>query len=130
MISIFTPEDITALQDMLYPVVSVVVLILLDIISGVIKAVMQHNLNSSKMRTGLGHKAAYIMLIILFAFVQIMQIHFKFWDSFPTVAVVCALICVCEVISVLENICVINPEIGELPLIKELLNNKVSDSNE
>lgn len=121
MLPIFTPEDIQALKDCAYPVVAVAVMVILDILSGLIKASLAGNLNSTKMREGLGHKAAYFMLLILFLLVQILQIHFEFWPEFPTVAIVSALICVCETISVLENICEINPEIAEWPLIKELI---------
>lgn len=118
---VFTPADIEALKACAWPVIAVTVMVLLDIASGFIKAAISGTLSSSVMRSGLGHKASYFLLIILFLLVQILQIHFEFWATFPTVGVICALICVCEVISVLENICEINPEIKNWPLIKELL---------
>lgn len=119
--SIFTPEDVQALQSCVYPAAAVVILCLLDILSGLTKAAINHNVNSSKMREGLGHKAAYFYLFVLFALIQIIQIHFNFWADFPTAAVVAGLICICETISVIENVCEINPAIAQLPLIKELM---------
>lgn len=121
MFPIFTPADIEALQTCVYPVAAVVVLVLLDILSGLTKAALAHDISSSKMREGLGHKAAYFFLLALFVLIQIIQLHFNFWADFPTVTVVAGLICVCETISVLENACAINPDLAELPLIKELL---------
>lgn len=121
MFPIFTPADIEVLQTCVYPVAAVVVLVLLDILSGLTKAALAHDISSSKMREGLGHKAAYFLLLALFVLIQIIQLHFNFWSDFPTVTVVAGLICVCETISVLENACAINPDLAELPFIKELL---------
>lgn len=121
MSTFFTPADVEALQTCIYPVAAVVVLVLLDILSGLTKAALAHEINSSKMREGLGHKAAYFFLLALFVLIQIIQLHFNFWADFPTVTVVAGLICVCETISVLENACAINPDLATLPLIKELL---------
>lgn len=130
MFLFITPEDIAALKECIYPVAAVVVLVLLDILSGIVKAGLAGELNSTKMRTGLGHKAAYFMLLILFMLVQVLQIHFEFWPEFPTVSIISALICVCETISVLENICHINPEIAEWPLIKELMEHNKEVNND
>lgn len=121
MFPIFTPDDIASLQSCVYPVAAVVVLVLLDVLSGITKAAINHDISSSKMRTGLGHKAAYFFLLALFVVVQVLQLHFNFWADFPTVNVAAGLICVCETISVIENACAINPNLAELPLIKELL---------
>lgn len=117
----FTPDDIAALQACIYPVAAVVVLVLLDILSGLTKAALAHDINSTKMREGLGHKAAYFFLLVLFVLIQVIQIHFNFWSDFPTCTVVAGLICVCETISVIENVCAINPDLANFPLIKELL---------
>lgn len=128
MPGLFTSEDIEALKSCLWPVVAVVVVVLLDILSGIIKALIAGNLKSSIMREGLAKKSAYFILIIIFVMVNLVQIHFQFWPEFPTVSVICALICVCEVISIVENAAEINPEIKNWPIIKEILGYKISEA--
>ena len=99
------------------PLIVVSVFILLDIVSGVVKAASQHALSSSIMRKGLWHKMGTIMLELLAAGASIAILY---WGVLPTefaavYQTVSVYIVLMEVVSILENISEINPE---LKLIK------------
>lgn len=99
------------------PLIVVSVFILLDIISGVIKGASHHDLSSSIMRQGLWHKMGTIMLELLAAGASVAILYWgvlptEFAAVYQTVSVYVVLM---EVVSILENISEINPE---LKLIK------------
>lgn len=110
------------------PILAVAVLSLCDIASGYVKARMAGEVKSRKMYEGLMHKAAYFMLIVLAVIVQVMQCYFEIWPDFPSVTAVCILICATEIISNLENICAINPDIAEYDLIKKIIGGSENES--
>lgn len=103
------------------PVAIVAVLVLLDIVTGLLKAWETNTLSSSVMRTGLLHKCAYFFIVFLCALMQIAQEHYDIWPGFPTVTAICIYIATVEVLSVLENVSVMNPEISEWPIVRQLM---------
>lgn len=82
-----------------------------DYLTGVIKAIMQDNLNSKKMREGLGHKLAYLILTATSWFIDALNMHLSL--GFPINVLTCVVsgICFIELTSILENITVINPNL-------------------
>ena len=90
-----------------------------DIISGVVSAVILHNLDSQKMREGLLRKVLLI-LIVLLAFV----VGGAFKITFVSKAV-CIYIIVMETISILENVKKAGIDLGRLG---ELLKIKQEDN--
>lgn len=82
-----------------------------DYVTGVMKAIMQGNLSSKKMREGLGHKLAYLMLAFTAWFTDTLNMHLNF--GFPVNIFTCTVtgICLIELTSILENITAINPEL-------------------
>lgn len=88
-----------------------VVFMLIDVVTGVLKAVKCHELSSTKARTGMYKKASFIAFI---AFGYILDYTMKYIDvgiMFPAAATICTLIIVTECISILENIASVSPEI-------------------
>lgn len=90
-----------------------------DIISGVVSAIILHNLDSQKMREGLLRKVLLI-LIVLLAFV----VGGAFKITFVSKAV-CIYIIVMETISILENVKKAGIDLGKLG---ELLKIKQEDN--
>ena len=88
-----------------------------DYITGVIKAIIQGNLNSKRMREGLGHKLAYLILSFMAWFMNALNTHLNF--GFPVDIFTCVVsgICLIELTSILENITVINPELKDAPFM-------------
>ena len=91
-----------------------------DIISGVISAIIQNNLDSQKMREGILRKMLLILIIIL-SFV----IQFMFKITFIS-KIVCIYLIVMEVISIMENLKKAGVDLGKLG---DLLKVKI-DENE
>ena len=96
----------------------VCVLILMDVLSGFIAAVQNGDVSSSAMREGIFHKLAELLLMALALLVDYM-LEYPPFDSIgiPTeiVLLVVGYLAVMEMISVIENICKINPG---LPIAK------------
>lgn len=83
-----------------------------DYLTGVIKAITQNNLSSTKMREGLGHKLAYLILTLTAWFIDMLNMHLSL--GFPIDVFTCTVsgICLIELTSIIENITAINPELG------------------
>lgn len=104
------------------------VMMLLDIISGFAGAAKVKSIDSTKMRDGLWHKGGFCGLIVL-AFVC--EVATSIYDAaaidagtsipeIPAVGIVCLLIIAIEIVSVVENLCVLNPQIANLPFVRAL----------
>lgn len=94
-----------------------------DYITGVIKAIMQGELNSKRMREGLGHKLAYLMLAMTSWFTDMLNTHLSI--GFPINVFTCTVsgICLIELTSIIENITAINPELNNAPFMSILTQN-------
>ncbi|RYQ66084.1 toxin secretion/phage lysis holin [Bifidobacterium pseudolongum subsp. globosum] len=89
------------------------IFMVLDIITGFIKAWKDNDVKSKALRAGLFHKASFILVIVLaqaveYAADEIPQIQL----NVPIVGAICAYIILTEVVSVLENLKAMNPAIG------------------
>lgn len=99
-------------QSDMWCAIAVLFFISTDYITGIIKAIMQGNLSSKRMREGLGHKLAYIMLALTAWFIDTLNMHLSL--GFPLNVFTCVVsgICLIELTSIIENITAINPELG------------------
>lgn len=79
-----------------------------DFVTGYIQAVINKNVETSKMRVGLLHKAL-IFIVILLSFV----IQFAFNLSYVS-TIVCSYVIIMEVMSILENLKKAGLDIGKL----------------
>lgn len=91
-----------------WQIVASLVFILADVLSGVISALIQKNLDSQKMREGLLRKILLIMIIVL---------SFVFQYAFNTMIIsktVCIYIIFMELVSILENVKKAGVDLGKL----------------
>ena len=84
-----------------------------DIVSGFIKAWRDHDIQSQALRRGLFHKVAFGGVIFLakgleWAADEIPEIQL----NMPITSAICAYIILTEIVSILENLKAINPDIG------------------
>lgn len=97
------------------------ILILMDIVCGIVGAARNKELCSAIMRDGLYNKFGELMLLLLAIFINEVLLIAPF-DKIgipPEIAYAVAIyIAVMEIVSIIENICKINPE---LPFAKILL---------
>lgn len=87
---------------------------LIDVATGILKAVKNKELSSTKAREGIYKKTSFIIFI---AFGYLSQFAMNYVDlgfTFPAGATVCLLVILTEAISVLENLGTINPELVAL----------------
>lgn len=85
--------------------------ILLDLITGLIKAFKEKAYSSTIMREGLYHKSGSILVILFASLVDYAQTIIDIGVTVPVCGAVCAYIVLMEIGSIIENICTINPEI-------------------
>lgn len=95
-----------------------------DYLTGVIKAITHGNLNSKRMREGLGHKFTYLILATTAWFIDTVNTHIPL--GFPISLYVCTSvgITLIEITSILENITDINPELKNAPFMAIYTQNK------
>lgn len=98
------------------------ILIVLDYATGLLKAFATRTVSSSKMRAGLYHKAGYATVIALAFLLEHGQQYVNLGFAVPLIAPVCLYIIFAEVVSVLENAVVLNPELVHSGIFKVFLN--------
>lgn len=87
------------------------VFILLDLLTGIIKAFKEKSYTSSLMREGLFHKCGSILCVVFAVLVDYAQTLVDIGVTVPVALAVCSYIVVMEMGSIIENICLINPQI-------------------
>ena len=98
------------------------VMIVMDYATGLLKAVMQYDISSTKMREGLYHKAVMFLAEVIERAQQVIDLGF----SVPIVVPAAVYITVTEVSSIIENLGEINPEIKGSRLLSLFRSDKES----
>lgn len=88
--------------------------IVFDVVTGLIKAGYNGNYNSAIMRQGGFHKSMEVMAMAVAYFVEYAVAYINMGVEVPAVPAVTVYICIMELISVLENICAVNPQMCAL----------------
>lgn len=99
---------------------------LIDVFTGILKAVKNKELNSTKAREGMYKKASFILFIAFGYLADYAMVYVDLGFKFPAAATICTLVILTEAISVLENLGKINPELVALvaPFLSALNNKK------
>lgn len=100
----------------------VAILVVLDYVSGFVKALATHTVSSAKMRSGLFHKFAYVLILALALLLEHGQQYIHIGITIPIVAPVCGYIAIMETLSVLENAQALNPELAGSGIFKIFVN--------
>lgn len=102
----------------------------IDVFTGVLKAVKNKELNSTKAREGIYKKASFILFIAFGYLADYAMDYVNMGLNLPAGATICTLIIVTEAISVLENLGQINPDLVKLvaPFLSAL-NKKEGENN-
>ncbi len=85
--------------------------IVMDMVTGLLKAFKEKNYTSSIMREGLFHKCGSLICVAFGVLVDYAQSIMDLGVQIPISTTICVYICLMEIGSVIENICVINPDI-------------------
>lgn len=102
----------------------------IDVFTGVLKAVKNKELNSTKAREGIYKKASFILFIAFGYLADYAMAYVNIGFNLPAAPTICTLIIVTEAISVLENLGKINPDMVKLvaPFLSAL-NKKEGENN-
>ena len=85
-----------------------------DVVTGLIRAGYNGNYNSAIMRRGGFHKSMEVMAMAVAYFVEYAIVYVNIGVDVPAVPAVTVYICIMELISILENICAVNPQMCAL----------------
>lgn len=102
----------------------------IDVFTGLLKAVKNKELNSTKAREGIYKKASFILFIAFGYLADYAMNYVNMGFNLPAAATICTLVIITEAISVLENLGKINPDLVKLvaPFLSAL-NKKEGENN-
>ena len=104
---------------MAWAIIACLCLMVFDIFSGFTAALKNRELSSTKMREGLFHKCSLVMCIVLAWCIEMFVMHVPdLGFNVPLVIPACILIFAMEVVSILENIVKINPDLENEEIVK------------
>lgn len=87
--------------------------IALDVISGLVKAIKNHEVCSTKMKDGLFHKCGFLLTMVLGAACEWAMTQIDLGFTLPIMPAICGFIILTELASILENLCRITPELAD-----------------
>lgn len=102
----------------MWALIAVLFFVATDYTTGIVKAIMTGNLSSKRMREGLGHKFAYLTLILTSYMIDVFNTHVDLGLPVHVYLVTVGGICLIELTSILENITQINPELKNVPFMR------------
>lgn len=105
-------------ETLFYEILTVLVFVIMDYVTGIVGAVMHGNLSSTKMRKGLGHKFAYLCVFFIAWFIDFEMGHIDIGFHSALTPIVTTGIVFIELSSIIENIGKINPELAQAEFMR------------
>lgn len=107
----------------------VIIFIAFDILTGIGDALYRGDINSTKLRQGFYHKASEIVAVIGAYLLEIGIQYIDLGFDLHLLNIVSTYICVMELVSIIENLCDINPNLAKLfkPYLEKLKGDKKDD---
>ena len=102
----------------MWALIAVLFFVVTDYTTGIVKAIMAGNLSSKRMREGLGHKFAYLALILTSYMIDVFSNHVDLSLPVHVYLITAGGICLIELTSIIENITEINPELKDVPFMQ------------
>ena len=100
-------------MDQFYPIIIALVFNALDLITGIITAVKNKDIQSAKLRDGLFKKVGFMLCYFVAWLVDTQGTRIGFQFGISILPTIILYVCTTELVSILENICKINS--GILP---------------
>lgn len=103
--------------------------IVFDIVTGLMEALYKGEINSTKLRQGLYHKLSEIVCVLGAYLLELGAKYIDLGINLHLVNVVSVYICTMELVSIIENLCEINPSLAKLfkPYLEKLRGEKKDD---
>lgn len=98
-------------MEQFYPIITALIFNALDLITGIITAVKNKDIQSAKLRDGLFKKVGFMLCYFVAWLVDTQGSKIGFQFGVSILPVIILYVCTTELVSILENICKINPDI-------------------
>ena len=98
-------------MEQFYPIIIALIFNALDLITGIITAVKNKDIQSAKLRDGLFKKVGFMLCYFVAWLVDTQGSKIGFQFGVSILPVIILYVCTTELVSILENICKINPDI-------------------
>lgn len=98
-------------MEQFYPIIIALIFNALDLITGVITAVKNKDIQSAKLRDGLFKKIGFMLCYFVAWLVDTQGTRIGFQFGISILPIIILYVCTTELVSILENICNINPDI-------------------
>lgn len=98
-------------MEQFYPIIIALVFNALDLITGIITAVKNKDIQSAKLRDGLFKKVGFMLCYFVAWLVDAQGTRIGFQFGISILPIIILYVCTTELVSILENICKINPDI-------------------
>lgn len=111
--------DIGISENTMWAIIACIVMMLMDVASGFVAAWKNKEIDSTKIREGLFHKANLIMIIVLAWLCEVFIMHVpELGISVPLVIPSCIIIFAMEIVSITENAAKIDPKLKNSKLLQ------------
>lgn len=110
--------------------VATLVYIVLDYLSGVLAAALNHEITSNKMKTGLSKKLVYIFVMITCYIIDVVSSRVNLGFSTKLYVIVSVGVCLIEITSIFENCVIINPKLRDSNIFTILKNSHTNSDKE
>ena len=102
--------------------ITVLAFIGFDILTGLIKALAKEGLNSTILRKGMYHKLSEILTVFGAGLLQYGADYINLGIEIPALIGVSSYICIMELVSIIENLAILNPSLYKLfkPFLNKL----------
>lgn len=98
-------------MEQFYPIIIALVFNFLDLITGIITAIKNKDIQSAKLRDGLFKKVGFILCYFVAWLVDTQGSRIGFQFGVSILPVIILYVCTTELVSIIENICKINSDI-------------------
>ena len=98
-------------MDQFYPIIIALAFNGLDLVTGIIAALKNKDIESSKLRDGLFKKVGFILCYFVAWMVDAHGMDIGFHIDVAILPILIIYVCTTELVSILENICRINPDL-------------------
>lgn len=88
--------------------------ILFDILTGVLKALYKGKINSTVLRKGLFHKISEMLAVAGSGLLEYATDVIELGVNIPLLPAVSIYVCLMELVSIIENLCILNPKLKKL----------------
>lgn len=98
-------------MEQFYPIIIALVFNALDLITGIVTAIKNKDIQSSKLRDGLFKKAGFIICYFVAWLIDTNGVIIGFQLGVQILPLLIGYVCLTELVSLLENVCKLNPDI-------------------